>query len=120
MARMSVTVWPPPPVMAELAALPRPTHLGVRWCTPEQWLVKIRPLGFVDEAIVPTLVDALERDLDGAPATRCALGSTTRRLGGQWLGVPVSGLLFALREQRFHQVPYRQHSDRITGTADDD
>jgi hypothetical protein len=31
-------------------------------------------------------------ELDGAPAAACRLGPATRRLGGQWLGVPVAGL----------------------------
>jgi 2'-5' RNA ligase len=30
--------------------------------------------------------------LVGVPAVRCTLGPATRRLGGQWLGAPVSGL----------------------------
>lgn len=92
MARLSVVVWPPGPVVAALAALDRPPVPGVRWSSPEQWMVKVRPLGHVEERLVPPLVDALETGLDGAPATRCVLGPETRRLGGQWLGAPVAGL----------------------------
>jgi 2'-5' RNA ligase len=92
MARLSVAVRPPPEVVALLSALDRPALPGVRWSLPEQWLVKLRPLGQVDERIVPALRDALGAELDGAPAVACRLGPVTRRLGGQWLGAPVHGL----------------------------
>ena len=92
MTRLFVAVRPPPEVVARLAALDRPPLPGVRWSTPEQWLVKLRPLGYVDGRVVPALRDALEAELDGAPAVTCRLGPATRRLGGQWLGVPVHGL----------------------------
>ena len=59
---------------------------------PEQWLVKLRPLGHVRDRVVGPLSDALAAELDGAPAVACRLGPATRRLGGQWLGVPVDGL----------------------------
>ena len=92
MARLSVAVRPPPEVVALLSALDRPALPGVRWSLPEQWLVKLRPLGQVDERVVPALRDALGAELDGAPAVACRLGPVTRRLGGQWLGAPVHGL----------------------------
>ena len=92
MARLSVAVRPPPEVAALLSALDRPALPGVRWSLPEQWLVKLRPLGQVDERVVPALRDALGAELDGAPAVTCRLGPVTRRLAGQWLGVPVDGL----------------------------
>jgi len=92
MGRLSVVVWPPPPVVSALSALDRPAVPGVRWSTAEQWMVKVRPLGYVDERVVPSLREALEAELDGAPAVRCVLGAATRRLGGQWLGAPVAGL----------------------------
>jgi hypothetical protein len=79
-------------VVAVLSALDRPAIPGVRWSTPEQWLVKVRPLGHVDDRVVPPLLDVLEAELDGAPPVRCVLGPVTRRLGGQWLGAPVAGL----------------------------
>ena len=47
MARLFVAVRPTPEVVALLAALERPAVPGVRWSTPEQWLVKLRPLGHV-------------------------------------------------------------------------
>jgi 2'-5' RNA ligase len=92
MPRLFVAVRPPPEVLALLAAIDRPALPGVRWSTPEQWLVKLRPLGYVDGRVVGPLRDALEAELDGAPAAACRLGPATRRLGGQWLGVPVRGL----------------------------
>lgn len=79
--------------MAVLSALDRPDVKGVHWSTPEQWLVKLRPLGtVVDERLVSELGAVLEAELDGAPAVPCVLGPATRRLGGQWLGAPVHGL----------------------------
>lgn len=92
MVRLAVAVWPPPEVVAVLAALERPVVPGVRWSRPEQWVVKIRPLGAVGEQVVSALVEALEAGLDGAPDVSCVLGPATRRLGGQWLGAPVAGL----------------------------
>ena len=92
MTRLFVAVRPPPDVLALLAALERPAVPGVRWSVPEQWLVKLRPLGRVDGRVVPGLRVALEVELAGAPAVTCRLGPATRRLGGQWLGAPVHGL----------------------------
>ncbi|WP_112269912.1 2'-5' RNA ligase family protein [Lentzea terrae] len=87
--RLSVAIWPPPAIVEVLGALPRPP--GIQWSVPAQWLVKVRPLGTVPDRVVPGLIDALNEELDGAPATRCVLGPRTRSIG-QWLGVPVSGL----------------------------
>jgi 2'-5' RNA ligase len=92
MTRLFVATWPPPAVMAVLSDLDRPDIPGVRWSTPRQWMVKVRPLGHVDPSLVPRLVDALEAELDGAPEVPCRLGPATHRLGGQWLGAPVAGL----------------------------
>jgi 2'-5' RNA ligase len=92
MARLFVAVWPPPEVVAVLMDLDRPAVPRVRWSVPEQWMVKVRPLGHVHDRVVAPLVDVLEAELDGAPAVGCVLGPATRRLGGQWLGAPVGGL----------------------------
>jgi 2'-5' RNA ligase len=92
MTRLFVALRPPPEVLALLAAIDRPSLPGVRWSAPEQWLVKLRPLGHVTGRVVAPLGDALEAELDGAPAVVCRLGPATRRLGGQWLGAPVHGL----------------------------
>ncbi|HZD38698.1 MAG TPA: hypothetical protein VE664_08670 [Actinomycetes bacterium] len=91
MARLFVATWPPAEVVAILAALDRPEVPGVRWSTPEQWMVKVRPLGHVEDRVVPPLRDVLEAELDGAPAVECRLGPATRRIG-DWLGAPVEGL----------------------------
>ena len=118
MARLSVAVRPPPEVAALLAALERPALPGVRWSVPEQWLVKLRPLGNVDERVLPALTAALAADLDGAPAVPCRLGPVTRRLGGQWLGAPVHGLdelavvVFEATEELVpvtHPQPFQAH-----------
>jgi 2'-5' RNA ligase len=90
--RLSVAIHPPPAVAAVLAGLPREPAAGVIWARPEQWLVKIRPLGHVPAHLVDPLVTALAADLDGFPPVHCVLGPVTRRLGGQWLGAPVTGL----------------------------
>ena len=92
MPRLSVAVRPSGEVVAALTELPRPPLPGVIWALPEQWIVKVRPLGHVDERLVPDLAEALRDALDGAPAVRCVLGPATVRLGGQWLAVPVTGL----------------------------
>jgi hypothetical protein len=91
MARLFVATWPPPEVVAALGALDRPELPGVRWSVPEQWMVKVRPLGYVRDRVVPPLRDVLEAELDGAPIAECALGPATRRFS-DWLDVPVTGL----------------------------
>jgi hypothetical protein len=78
--------------MAVLSELDRQEVPGVRWSRPEQWMVKVRALGHVDDRTVPLLIDALEAELDGAPPVECVLGPAPRRIGGQWLGAPVAGL----------------------------
>jgi 2'-5' RNA ligase len=90
--RLFVAVWPPPEVVEVLSTLERPAIDDVRWSVPAQWMVKVRPLGHVDARVVAPLVVELEAELDGAPAVACVLGPATRRLGGQWLGAPVTGL----------------------------
>ena len=72
-----------------LADYPRPSRADLRWSTPTQWLVNIRPLGDVAAALVPGLVEALERDLDGAPKVKASFGPVYRE---GWLMVPVLGL----------------------------
>jgi 2'-5' RNA ligase len=91
-ARLAVAVWPPPEIVRVLAEFDRPSVPGVRWSSAGQWLVKVRPLGHVDERLAGPLAAALEAELDGAPAAACTIGPVTRRLGGQWLGLPVAGL----------------------------
>jgi 2'-5' RNA ligase len=90
--RLFVATRPPADVLAVLEGLPREPVPGVTWSVPEQWVVKLRPLGHVPEHLVDPLVTALADELTGVPPTHCTLGPATRRLGGQWLGAPVSGL----------------------------
>jgi 2'-5' RNA ligase len=86
--RLFVAIRPPADVVEVLGALPREPVSGVTWSVPEQWVVKLRPLGHVPAHVV----DPLVTELTGVPPAHCALGPATRRLGGQWLGAPVSGL----------------------------
>jgi 2'-5' RNA ligase len=90
--RLFVAIRPPADVVEVLGAVRREPVAGVTWSVPEQWVVKLRPLGHVPEHLVEPLVTALTDELDGVPPAQCALGPATRRLGGQWLGAPVSGL----------------------------
>lgn len=92
MTRLDVAVRLPAGIVAVLAQLARPPRAGVTWSRPEQWLVKLRPLGHIDPSLVGPLVDALGDELAAAEPATCALGPTTRRLAGQWLGAPVTGL----------------------------
>src|SRR4051812_16395044 len=82
----------PAEIVAVLARLARPPRAGVSWSGPEQWLVKLRPLGHVDPGLVDHLVDALGDELAAAEPATCVLGPATHRLAGQWLGAPVAGL----------------------------
>jgi 2'-5' RNA ligase len=90
--RLFVAIRPPADVVEVLAAVRREPVAGVTWAVPELWVVKLRPLGHVPAHLVDPLVTALADELDGVPPARCTLGPATRRLGGQWLGAPVSGL----------------------------
>lgn len=92
MTRLAVAIRPPAAIVELLAGLPRGPVPGVHWSEPEQWIVKLRPLGHVDEPLVQRLVRALAGELAGAPAVTCVLGPATHRLAGQWLAAPVSGL----------------------------
>lgn len=90
--RLFVAIRPPAGVMDVLGAMRREPVAGVTWAVPELWVVKLRPLGHVPGHLVEPLVTALADELHGVPPVRCTLGPETRRLGGQWLGAPVSGL----------------------------
>jgi 2'-5' RNA ligase len=90
--RLYVAIRPPADVVEVLSALRREPIAGVTWAVPEQWIVKLRPLGHVPPHVVEPLVAALSEELDGVPPVACTLGPATRRMHGQWLGAPVSGL----------------------------
>ena len=89
MAQLFVGVWPPPKVMKTLAEYPRPKVTDLRWSTPAQWLVKIRPLGHVPDGVAAQLIETLRFELDGAPKVKVHFGQVTRK---GWLHVPVEGL----------------------------
>jgi hypothetical protein len=92
MTRLAVAVRPPQSVLTPVRELPRPHRARVTWSVPEQWVVKLRPLGHVPDRLVEALTAALRAELADARPVRCTLGPATERLAGQWLAVPVSGL----------------------------
>ncbi|HZQ28596.1 MAG TPA: RNA 2',3'-cyclic phosphodiesterase [Acidimicrobiales bacterium] len=87
-ARLFVAVWPPEPVMATLADLPRPDVPGLRWTSPEQWHVTLRFLGQVAD------VEEVLSSFAGlaVPRGEARLGPSTGRFGQSILHVPVAGL----------------------------
>lgn len=92
MLRLSVAIWPPSEILDLLERLPRDPLPNVNWSVPAQWMVKVRPLGRVSEALVEPLAGSLAGALTDVEPMTCVLGPMTRRLGGQWLGVAVRGL----------------------------
>ena len=86
----------------------------MRWSTPPQWLVVIRPLGHVADDVVPELTKVLEEELSGTPTRKVSLEDPRR---GQWLRPPVQGLdrlvddVFAATE---HLVPVTHPDNRWT------
>ena len=120
MVRLAFAVRPPPEVLAVVASLPRAPLEHVVWSRPEQWIVRLRPLGHVAVHQSRQLVDAVAAELDGAPPMPVCLGPATRRLAGQWLGAPVTGLdelaagVFAATERLVpvtHPQPF--HADLV-------
>lgn len=89
MSRLFVGAWLPAEGQGTVADYPRPPTTDVRWSTPSQWLISIRPLGGVHASVVPDLIDALRFELDGAPALEVRFGSVYRE---GWLMVHVDGL----------------------------
>ena len=87
--QLFVGVWPPPRIQKVLRDYPRPERSGVRWSTPSQWLITIRPLGHVADRLVPSLIETLGAELDGAPKAKVSLETP---LHGEWLRAPVTGL----------------------------
>ena len=88
MPRLFVAVWPPPELVAQLAALPRPDMAGLRWTRPEQWHVTLRFLGSVAEG--EPVIEALA-SMAAAPVEAMA-GPATGRFGQRVLHLPVGGL----------------------------
>jgi 2'-5' RNA ligase len=68
--RLFVAIRPPAHVVEVLGALRRAPVAGVTWSVPEQWVVKLRPLGHVADHVVDPLVTALADELEGVPPQR--------------------------------------------------
>lgn len=81
--RLFVGLWPPPPVLDALEALPRPEHPAVRWTTRDQWHVTLRFIGRIDPSRLPDLAGSLEEGLAGQPTPDLTLGPEVG-----WLGRP--------------------------------
>jgi hypothetical protein len=62
--RSSFAVRPPPEVLSAVAALPRPPVERALWALPDQWIVKLRPLGHVPARLHRSLLDAAAAGLD--------------------------------------------------------
>lgn len=87
MPRLFVAVWPPPDVIAALAALPRPDLPGVRWTAPDRLHVTLRYFGEADTAAA---VDALAGER--FPRARVRMGPGVERLGTGVLVLAARGL----------------------------
>jgi RNA 2',3'-cyclic 3'-phosphodiesterase len=90
-ARLFVAVWPPEPVLDEVARLDRPEMPGLRWTGRDKWHVTLRFMGSVERP--GPVVDAL-RDVGGSWSSpvEAVAGPTVGRFGNRVLHVPVSGL----------------------------
>lgn len=93
--RMFVAVWPPPAVVADIAAAVallqdrEPPELGLRWTTAEQWHVTLRFFGHVEPAAAAGALRSVAPV--GGPVV-VELGPATARFGRRVLHVPVRGL----------------------------
>jgi 2'-5' RNA ligase len=86
-ARLFVAVWPPPPVVEAIAALPRANVDGLRWTVAEQWHVTMR---FFGEADLDEAAAACRRVV--AAACDLTMGPRVERLGRGVVVAPVRGL----------------------------
>jgi hypothetical protein len=107
MPRLFVAVRPGPEVVALLSALDRPALPGVRWSTPEQWLVKLRPLGHVRDRVVGGAVAVPDHVGDDRHApvrhhhdVEAVLERKRRHLGAAAFSPPVGGGVGAVGERR--------------------
>jgi hypothetical protein len=87
--QLFVGTWPSASARAAIAAYPRPEIDGLRWATPSQWFLKMRPLGHVRDEVAAELIDVLDAELDGAPTATASIGPVVNR---GWLVAPVTGL----------------------------
>jgi hypothetical protein len=91
MVRLSFALRPTPQVLAEVAALPRPSLPKVAWREAPRWLVTLRPLGHVPAAIWQPLLDAVRDELAGAAPLPVVFGPSLRRYRNQQLDLPALG-----------------------------
>jgi hypothetical protein len=87
--QLFVGTWPPASARSAIAAYPRPEVDGLRWATPSQWFLKMRPLGHVRDEVTSELIEVLDAELDGAPAATATIEPVVNR---GWLVAPVAGL----------------------------
>lgn len=116
--RLFVALWPPPAVVAVLAALDRPAAPDVRWTSEANWHVTLRFLGEVDESGLADRVRALQAVAAGHAPRPVSLGPATTLLGPGNLIVPVSGvddLAAAAREGFGPSDPSGQEAERFVG-----
>jgi hypothetical protein len=81
-----VGVWPTARAAKALRDYPRQ---GDGWAGEQEWLVNVRPLGTVTEAVADEVLDVLRFELDGMPPPKASFGPVK---AGSWLRVPVLGL----------------------------
>jgi 2'-5' RNA ligase len=88
--RLFVAVWPPPDVVATLAALPRFETAGLRWSAADKWHVTLRFLGSVPDAspVIAAVGDAVA----GLAPVPVRIGPAVALLGRGVVMVPVAGL----------------------------
>ena len=118
---MFVAVWPPPSVVAAIAALPRPDTDAVRWVAPERSHVTLRFLGACDPGAVLAALAGVGGDLGGVTPT-AVVGPAVSRLGrnGLVLCVPVAGLdvlaaaVLARTAHLGHPPEHRRFAGHIT------
>lgn len=87
MPRLFVAVWPPPRVVDDLAALPRPSQPGVSWTKPYRLHITLRFLGECD---ADEAAGALRAGMH--PRATVTLGPVPERLGRSVLMLPAAGV----------------------------
>jgi RNA 2',3'-cyclic 3'-phosphodiesterase len=88
--RLFLAVWPPDGVLDAVAALDRPTVIGARWTTRDQWHVTLRFLGELDDEVLPSVVEAV--DGLGLSPTVARAGPAVELLSPRVVSIPVGGL----------------------------
>lgn len=88
--RLFVAVWPPADVVEHVAALARPTVIGLKWTRQDQWHVTLRFLGGVEYPSRAS--EALTAVAAEHGPVQAAVGPAVSRFGHRVLHVPVDGL----------------------------